>query len=51
MSGERKDYPTALTVIKAIALSCQLKGGEYYMTKRQIVALCEAWLRIQRKSP
>lgn len=42
--------PTALTIIKRIALSDGvLRGGEYYMTKYQMITLCKNWLRLTGK--
>ncbi len=44
-----EDLPTALTVIKAIALADGiLLGGEGYLTKYQMIQLCKAWLDRKR---
>jgi hypothetical protein len=43
------DYPTALTLIKAIACADgRLRGHEDYLTKMQMIGLCKAWLRLSR---
>jgi len=40
--------PTALTVIRAIALAGgKLKGSEYYLTKYQMIGLCQRWLKLR----
>lgn len=41
------NLPTALTIIKAIALADgRLKGSPRYLTKYQMIRLCKNWLRM-----
>ena len=41
--------PTFLTVIKAIALAeGKLKGHQYYLTKKQMIAIAKAVLKVRK---
>jgi hypothetical protein len=44
-SEPSEDLPTAETIIKAIALAKgKLRGHEYFLTKTEIILVCEQWL-------
>jgi hypothetical protein len=51
-SMKRVELPTALTIIKRIALADgTLKNGEYYLTKYQMIGLCKQWLKLTKPTP